>query len=118
MTWKLKFEFANPDLAHYKPISSAPFSFANITYVVEVVTGGNGTRRALTLANGEKLPECAGTRNRRLVGTGVCADLISASIRREGAEALSSAAWIVIAVVLDDVVLSLRRIDPAIDGEV
>jgi hypothetical protein len=83
-----------------------------------VVAGGNRPRRTLVLANGEVLLKGAGTRNRRLVVTGVGADLISASIRREGSEALSSAARVVIAVVLDDVVLGLGRVYPAIDGEV
>lgn len=118
MTWKLKLEFPNPDLAHCERVSSAHSSFAAMTYVAEVITRGNRPRRALVLANGEILLEGAGTRNRRLVVTSVGADLISASIRREGPEALGSAAGVVIAIVFHDIVLGLGRIDPAINGKI
>ena len=117
MTWKLKFPFPNPDLAHCEQVSSAPSS-SEKTYVAEMVAGSNGARGALALSHREELLESAGTRNRWLVRAGVSADLISAAIRLEGAEALGSAARVVIAVVLHDVVLGLRRVDPAVDGEV
>jgi hypothetical protein len=87
MTWKLKFPFPNPDLAHCEHVSSAQLhplaqtAQVSQTYVAEVVAGSNRARRALVLANGEELLESAGTRNRRLVGAGVGADLVSTSIR-------------------------------------
>ena len=83
-----------------------------------MIASGDRARSALVLANGEVLREGAGARDRRLVVTRVGANLVSASIRLESAKALSSAARVVITVVLDDIVLGLRRVDPAVDREV
>ena len=85
---------------------------------VEMVAHSDGTRRALTLSNGEELREGARSRDGWLVGTSVGADLVCASVRGERTKALGPAARVVIAVVLDDVVFSLRRVDPAVDGEI
>lgn len=85
---------------------------------VEMVAGSNSPRRALTLSNGKELREGARSRNGRLVVTSVGADLVCASIRGDGTKICGPAARIVIAVVLDNVVFGLRRVDPAIYGEV
>jgi hypothetical protein len=53
-----------------------------------------------------------------LVDALIGANLICASVRGERAEGLSSTAGVVAAVVLYDVILGLRRVDPAVDGEV
>ena len=53
-------------------------------------------------------------RDGRLVVTGVGANLVGATIRRKCTEACSSAARVVIAVILNDIVFSLRAVDPAV----
>ena len=84
----------------------------------EMVASSDGSRRARILSNGEELREGARSRNGWLIGTSVGADLVCASVRGEGTKALGPSARVVIAVVLDDVVFSLRRVDPAVHGEV
>jgi len=85
---------------------------------VEMVGNSHRSRCACALSNGEELRERARSRDRWLVGPSVSADLVSTSIRGYGTKACSRAARVVIAVVLDDVVLSLRRVDPAVHREV
>lgn len=75
---------------------------------VEMVGDGHRSRCALALSNGEVLRECACSRDRWLVSPSVGADLVGASIRGHGTKACGRAAGVVIAVVLDDVVFSLR----------
>jgi hypothetical protein len=53
-----------------------------------------------------------------LVDAGIGADLICSAIGGKGPEGLSTAAGVVAAVVLDYVVLGLRGVNPAVDGEV
>jgi len=79
-----------------------------------VVPSGNGTRIALAVADGEELLERAGSRDGWLVGASVGADLVRTAVRRDGAEASGATAGVVAAVVLDDVVLRLGRIE--LDG--
>ena len=85
---------------------------------VKMVASSDGSRRALTLSNGEELREGARSRDRWLVNTSVGADLVCAAVRGEGTKALRPRARIVIAVVLYDVVFSLRRVDPTVHREV
>ena len=63
--------------------------------------------------------EGAGTGDGRLVGALVGADGVAGAVGVDGAE-LGDArrARVVVAVVLDDVVLDLGRVDPSIDGQV
>lgn len=90
--------------------------------VSKVVSSGDGTRSTLGLANGPVLLEGGSTSDGRLVGAGVGADSVSSAIAGERAKLgdtrLTSTAGIVRAVGLDDVVLGLGRVDPAVDGEV
>jgi hypothetical protein len=83
---------------------------------VEMIASSDGSRRALTLSYGEKLREGARSRDGRRIVPSVGADLVCASVRREGTKTLGAAARVVIAVVLDDVVFGLRRVDPAVHG--
>lgn len=62
--------------------------------------------------------ESAGSRDRGLVSTSVSADGVGASVRLDGSKILGLAARIVVAVVLDNVVLGLGGVDPAVDCEV
>lgn len=80
----------------------------------EMVASSDGSRRACTLSNGEVLREGARSRDGWLVGTSVCADFVCASVRREGTKASGPAARVVIAIVLNDVVFGLGRVNPAV----
>jgi hypothetical protein len=84
----------------------------------EMVGHGDGATGALLLAHGEVLLESRGARDGGLVVAGVGADLVGAAVGSQGAETLGLAAGVVVAVVLHDVVLGLRRVHPAVDGEV
>jgi len=86
--------------------------------VREVVAGGDRAGRALVLADGKELGEGAGTGDGGLVVAGALADVVSTSVRRDGAEALKTRARVVVARVLDDVVLGLGVVDPTVDREV
>lgn len=87
---------------------------------VEMVGNSHRSRRAPALSNREELRERARSRDRWLVGPDVGADLVGASIRGYDTKACSRAraARVVTPVVLDDVVLSLRGVDPAIHSKV
>lgn len=76
-----------------------------------MVTSGNSTGVALAAAHGEELLEGAGASDGGLVGAGVGAHLVGAAVRGDGAEAGGAAARVVVAVVLDDVVLGLGRVE-------
>lgn len=85
---------------------------------IEMVASRDSSRRALALSNGEELREGARSRDGWLVITSVGADLVGATVRGEGTKALSPATRVVVAVILDDIVFCLRRVDPAINREV
>lgn len=85
---------------------------------VEMVGDSHRSRCARALSNGEVLRERACSRDRWLVGSSVSADLVSGSIRRHSTKACGRATRVVTAVVLDNVVFSLRRVDPAVHSEV
>lgn len=85
---------------------------------VEMVAGRHRAGRALALAHGPILRKCAGASDGWLVDTRVGADLVGAAVGLEGAEVRGSRARVVVSVVLDNVVLGLGRVDPAVDGEV
>lgn len=84
----------------------------------EVIASSDSSRRALTLSNREKLREGARSRDGWLIDTSVGADLVCSSVRGETTKALSPGARVVIAVVLNNVVFGLGRVDPAVHGEV
>lgn len=86
--------------------------------VVEVGACGNSSRRTLALADGEELREGRCTGDRWLVVAGASADVVVASIGVDGAQSLETLARVVAAVVLNNVVLGLRRVQPAVDCEV
>ena len=84
----------------------------------KVVPHRHLARGARVLAHGPELREGAGAGDGGLVDAGVGADGVDAAVGREGAEGGHvTKTWIVRAEVLDDVVLRLRVLDPAIDGE-
>ena len=70
------------------------------------------------MTNRPILRKSAGTGDGGLIRASIGADSVSAAIRVDGSEVLRSGAWVVGAVGLDDVVFGLRRVDPAVDGEV
>lgn len=84
----------------------------------EMVASSDGSRRAFILSNGEELRKSTRSCDRWLVGTSISADLVCASVRGDGTKALGPGARVEIAVVLDDIVFGLRRVDPAVHGEV
>ena len=86
----------------------------------EMVGNSHRSGCARALSNGEELRERARSRDRWLVGPSVGADLVGASIGGDATKACgrARAARVVITVVLDDVVFSLRRVDPAVHREV
>lgn len=84
---------------------------------VEMVGSSDSSGGALALSNGEVLCEGARSRDGWLVGTSVGADGVGASIRGDGTKVRGSAAGVV-GVVFDDVIFGLRRVDPAVHGEV
>ena len=83
-----------------------------------MVASGDGSGRTLLLANGEELLEGAGAGDRWLVVAGTGANVVGASVRRDCAQALEPRARVVVAIVLNDVVLGLGVVDPAVDGQV
>lgn len=87
---------------------------------VEMVGNSHRSRCARALSNGEELRERARSRDRWLVNPSVGADLVGASIRGHGTKVCSRAraARVVITIGLDNVVFSLRRVDPAVHSEV
>lgn len=86
---------------------------------IEVVRGGDRARGALVLPDRPVLGEGAGASNGRLVGASVGAQSVSGAIRRDGTElGHSRRTRVETTVVLDDVVLGLRVVDPAVDGKV
>jgi hypothetical protein len=85
---------------------------------IKMVGSRDGPRRTLALSHGEKLRKGTRSRDGWLVVTSVGADLVGATVRLECTKDLGAAARVVIAVVLDDIVFSLRRVDPTINREV
>ena len=85
---------------------------------VEVVVDGDRAGGALVLADREELGEGAGTSYGGLVVAGVGADLVGTSVRGDRAQALGLTAGVVGAVGLDNVVLGLGRVDPAVHSKV
>lgn len=87
-----------------------------------MVASGDRAGGALGLADRPVLLEGGSTSDGRLVSAGVGADSVDATITGDGSElgdtGLASAAGVVRAVRLDDVVLGLGAVDPAVDGEV
>lgn len=90
--------------------------------VGKVVASGDRAGCALGLADRPVLLEGRCTSDGGLVGTGVGADSVDAAITGDGTELsdtrLAGAAGVVRAVGLDNVVLGLGAVDPAVDGEV
>lgn len=87
--------------------------------VVEVVASGNGTGVALAAAHGEELLEGARSGDGRLVGAGVGALLVGGTVGADRANLSDTAgARVEATVALDDVVLSLGAVGPAVDCEV
>lgn len=84
-----------------------------------MVLGGDGTRGALAVTHGPVLSEGRCARDRGLIGAGVRAQGVGGSVGLDGTE-LSNArgARVEAAVGLNDVVLSLRVVDPTVDSEV
>jgi hypothetical protein len=85
---------------------------------VEVVSSSDGTRRALVLANAPVLVEGSGTRDGGLVGADALVDIVNGAVGGDGAHVLETAAGVVGAVGLEDVVLDEGVLAPAVDGEV
>lgn len=87
-----------------------------------MVASGDRAGGALGLADRPVLLEGGSTRDGGLVGTGVGADSVDAAIAGDSAELsntrLAGAAGVVRAVGLDNVVLGLGAVDPAVDGKV
>jgi hypothetical protein len=90
--------------------------------VSKVIASGDRAGRALGLADRPVLLEGGSSSDGRLVGAGVGADSVDTAIAGDGTElsdtGLAGATGVVRAVRLDNVVLSLGAVDPAVDGEV
>lgn len=85
----------------------------------EDVSSGDRARSALGVADSPVLGKGAGAGDRGLVGTGIGAERVGGAIRADGSElGHAGGARVEAAVGLDDVVLGLGRVDPAVDGEV
>jgi len=85
----------------------------------EVVGDGDSSAGALVLADREVLAESAGTLDGRLVDLGVLADLVGRAVAGDAADSLGATDRArVVAVVLNDVVLGERAVDPAVDSKV
>lgn len=85
----------------------------------EVVGGGDGTRGTLALPDGPVLGEGGGTGDRGLVGASVGALDVGGTVGLDGTKlGHARTARVEAAVALDDVVLGLGAVDPAVDGEV
>jgi hypothetical protein len=86
---------------------------------VEVVGSGDGTGRTLVLTDRPVLGEGGGTSDRGLVGAGISAESVDGTVRGDRAELGHAArARVEGTVVLNNVVLGLRVVDPAVDSEV
>lgn len=86
---------------------------------VEVVGGVDGARGSLVLPDRPVLGECACASDGRLVGASIGAQSVTRAVRGDGAELGDSRrARVETTVVLDDVILGLRVVDPTVDGEV
>lgn len=86
---------------------------------VEVVGGGDGAGGTLALPNRPVLGEGGSASDGRLVGAGVSAESVGRAVGGDGAElGHAGRAGVEATVALDDVVLGLRAVDPAVDGEV
>jgi hypothetical protein len=85
---------------------------------VEVVGSSNGTRRTLVLTDAPVLVEGSGTRDRGLVSANTLVDIVDRTISGNGAHVLKTAAGVVGAVGLEDVVLDEGVLAPAVDGEI
>lgn len=86
-----------------------------------MVTRSNRAGSALALANRPVLLESRSTSDGRLVGANVGAHSVSSAVAVHGAElgdAGRSSTRVVRAVSLDNVVLGLGRVDPAVNTEV
>jgi hypothetical protein len=86
---------------------------------VEVVGSGDGTSSTLALPDGPVLGESGSASDGRLVGASVGALDVGCAVRGDAAE-LSNAgrAGVEATVALNDVVLGLGAVDPAVDGKV
>ena len=85
---------------------------------VEVRCGVDGAARAVRLADGPVLVEGRGALDRRLVDTRRLVDVVGRAVRDDGALERETAARVVCAEVLDDVVLDERARGPAVQGQV
>lgn len=83
---------------------------------LEVVGSSNRTRGALALTNRPILCEGAGSSDGWLVGSCVGADGVGTAVRLNSPELRCLGARVIGAIRLDDVVLGLGRVDPAVDG--
>lgn len=84
-----------------------------------MVGGGDGSGSTLVLANRPVLSESGSSSDRRLVGPRVGAEGVVRAIRSHGTELRHAGrARVKAAVGLDDVVLRLGAVDPAVDGKV
>ena len=84
-----------------------------------MVGSGDGTGGALVLADRPVLGEGGSTSDGGLVGAGVGAQGVGGTIRGDRAKlGHARGARVEATVVLDDVVLGLGVVDPAVDGEV
>jgi hypothetical protein len=102
---------------------------------VDVVLEGDGTAGTLALAHGEVLVECSSSLDRRGVGTSGLVDVIDTAVRGDlvpnvsnehrhsvnsmsySAQVSSSAARVVSAVCLNDIVLNKRPSGPTVQGD-
>ena len=86
---------------------------------VEVVGSGDGTRGTLALPDRPVLGESGGTGDRGLVGASVGALNVGGTVGLDRAKlGHTRTAGVEAAVALNDVVLGLGAVDPAVDGEV
>ena len=86
---------------------------------VEVVGSGDGTGSTLVLTDRPVLGEGGGTSDRGLVGASVGAESVDGTVRGDRPKLGHAAgARVEGAVALNDVVLGLGVVDPAVDGEV
>jgi hypothetical protein len=91
---------------------------AKLSPGVEVVSSSNSTRRTLVLADAPVLVEGSGTGDGGLVGANALVDIVGGAVRGYGAHVLETAAGVVGAVGLENVVLDQGVLAPAVDGEV
>lgn len=84
----------------------------------EVVGSGHGTAGSLVLANGPVLVECRRAGDRGLVHLLVLVDIIHRAITGDSTLVGHGRAWVVGAVIFQDVVLDEWASSPAVDGKV